>query len=387
MDNLFSKVISEDNLIFSAKRIKRNNCKSVGVDNIHSKDIMNYLSKNMTDIVNALKNDRYVPAPIKRSKILKPNGDFRYIGIPTVTDKVIQQAILQILTPIYEKIFSPYSFGFRPHRNIHQAIEQVKSYFNDGYTYVLEIDLENYFDTINHDRLMSELYKTVKDRQLLRLIRLYLRSDIIYHGKGVPRDYNRGIIQGGSLSPLLANIYLHQLDIELSRRGLRFIRFADDLTIFCNSLSSIQMIKDNICRYIENRMLLKVNKTKTVITTATECKILGFSFYKEQNHYKSYIPTKAVLKLKAKIQDKVNNTESLDEAKVKVSQEITGWYNFYSKADTFISRRKMKRLDRNILECLYKRFSNSQNISDFKEQLQQDRLRLSILDLYKLSDS
>ena len=165
MGNLFSQIISAENLISSAKHIKQNNCKATGIDNIPNKEAYNYLLENMADIVNALEGDKYIPAPIKQSKILKPNGGIRTIGIPTVVDKVIQQAILQVLTPIYEEIFSSYSFGFRPNRNIHQAIEQIKGYFNDGYIYVLEIDLENYFDTINHDRLMSELYKTIEDRQ------------------------------------------------------------------------------------------------------------------------------------------------------------------------------------------------------------------------------
>ena len=387
MGNLFSQIISAENLISSAKHIKQNNCKATGIDNIPNKDALNYLLENMTDIVNALEGDKYIPAPIKRSKILKPNGGIRYIGIPAIADKVIQQTILQILSPIYEEIFSPYSFGFRPNRNIHQAISQVKSYFNDDYIYVIEIDLYNFFDMINHDRLMSELYKNIKDRQLLRLIRIYLRSDIIYHDKVVLRDYNRGTMQGGNLSPLLANIYLHQLDMELSRRGLRFIRYADDISIFCNSLSSAQMIKENICRYIENRLLLEVNQTKTNVLLATECKILGFSFYKEQNQYKSYVPNKSVSKLKEKIHSKICEADTFIEAKVKVQQELTGWYNFYGKADRFISMRTMKKLDKTISEWLYKRFSFNQNIQTFKEQLRQDKYKLSITDLCKSSDS
>lgn len=387
MENLFAKVTTKDNLIGSAKHIKQNRCKATGIDNIPNKEALNFLLENMTDIVNALEGDKYIPAPIKRSKILKSNGNVRNIGIPTVTDKIIQQAILQVLSPIYEEIFSPYSFGFRPNRNIHQAISQVKSYFNDGYIYVIEIDLCNFFDTINHDRLMSELYKNIKDRQLLRLIRLYLRSDIIYHGKVVPRDYNKGTMQGGNLSPLLANIYLHQLDMELSRRGLRFIRYADDISIFCNSLSSALMIRDNICRYIENKLLLKVNQAKTNVLLATECKILGFRFYKEQNQYKSYVPNKSVLKLKEKTHSKIHEADTFVEAKLKVQQELTGWYNFYGKADRFISMRTMKKLDKTILEWLYKRFSFNQNILTFKEQLRQDKYKLSITELNKLSDS
>ena len=387
MENLFTKIIAKNNLIISAKHIKQNSCKATGIDDISNKDALNYLLESMTDIVYALEGDKYIPAPIKRSKILKSNGDVRYISIPTVLDKIIQQAILQVLSPIYEEMFSPYSFGFRPNRNIHQAIAQVKEHFMDGYIYVIEIDLSNFFDTINHDRLMSELYKTIKDKQVLRLIRLYLRSDIIYHGKTVPRDYNKGTIQGGNLSPLLANIYLHQLDMELSRRGLRFIRYADDVTILCNSLSSAQMIKENVCKYIENKLLLKVNQAKTGVLLATDCKILGFKFYKEQNQYKSYVPNKSVLKLKEKIHSKICEADTFIEAKLKVQQELTGWYNFYGKADRFISMRTMRKLDRTILEWMYKRFSVNQNFLTFKEHLRQDRYKLSITELLKMSDS
>jgi len=234
--------------------------------------------------------------------------------------------------------------------------------------------------------MMSELYKEIKDKYPIHLIRLYLQSEIMYHGKSLGRN-NRGLIQGGNLSPLLANVYLNPLDWELSRQGLRFVRYADDITIFCNSKQSAAAIKEKICRFIETKMLLEVNVDKTVVTTPTECNLLGFQFYKEQEEYKTCIPKKAIEKLKSRIRENICKAKNLGTAKQMINEEITGWYEHYKKADRFLSNRKMKSIDTRIIESFYKNFGKKQNIKAFKEELWNDDKILFIKKIRELSDN
>lgn len=386
MNNLYSEIISRDNLLNSAKQIKSKSCIATGIDNIPCKLADTYLVEYMEEIIMSLQQDNYIPAPIKRVIIPKPNGGYRSIGVPTVMDKIIQLSIVKVLTPIYEDIFHPYSYGFRAGKSIHTAITQTKEYLDNGYIHIVQIDLDSFFDTINHDKMMSELFKTIKDKQLLKLIRLYLQSEIIQNGKSLGKSYC-GLIQGGNLSPLLANVYLNPLDWELSRQGIRFIRFADDLILFCNSIESATAIKNNICRLIEQKMLLKVNTNKTVITTPTECNILGLQFCIEQNEYKSGVPKKSIERLKAKVNANIDNAVDFNEAKRTINDELVGWYAHYIHADKFLSNREMKSIDNIILEKLYKRFGNGMKIKEFKEQLWQDKKNLFMMKIYKLSDN
>lgn len=387
MDNLYYEIIKRNRLISCAHKIQRKACAGVGVDNIICSKAVSHLLANIDELIWSLSNDIYVPSPIRRVSIEKPNGGIRYIGIPTIMDKIIQQSILEILTPIYERIFNPYSYGFREHRNIHQAILQAKEYINNGYIYIIQIDLSNFFDTIHHDKMMSELYKTIKDKQLLHLIRLYLQSDILYRGKPINRNPTKGMAQGGNLSPLLANVYLHALDTEISRRGIRFIRYADDISIFCNSMQSATAIHNNICRFIEKKLLLEINYSKTKIVTPTNCNMFGFQFYTEQSHYKSCISNKSIQRLKNKLHCNIHNAMNIEKAIQAVNYELIGWYSYYSHADKYLSKRAMKRLDRCILEWLYKQFPCNQNITHFKEQLMQDNRKLSMIEIYKLSNN
>lgn len=284
-------------------------------------------------------------------------------------DKIIQLAIVQVLSPIYEKKFSTYSYGFREKRNIHQVIIQAKQFMNDGYLWVVALDLSKYFDTIHHDRLMSVLFQDIKDEKLLRLIRQFLQSDVVYRNSKVQKELNRGAIQGGNLSPLLANIYLDKLDRELSRRGIRFIRYADDITLFLRDKKFAEKICQNISKFIEDKLLLKVNQKKTMIATPSGINLLGFQFYIDKQEYKSCIPDKSIQRMKEKILNKIDKAETLDRAVKQVNEEITGWTSHYIHADRPLSQRQAKDIDRMILERLYKRFKTNTDIGQFKEQL------------------
>lgn len=386
MNNLYAEIINKDNLMLSAKCVKQKGCTAVGVDNIPCNTADIYLQEHIKEVTGLLQKGKYRPKPIKRVAIEKYGGGIRYIGIPTVLDKIIQLSITNRLSIIYEEIFHPYSFGFRKDRNILNAVTQAKEHLNNGYIHIIQIDLKSFFDTINHDKMMSELYKKIKDKQLLHLIRLYLQSEIIYQGKSMGRS-TKGLIQGGNLSPLLANVYLNPLDWELSRQGLRFVRYADDITIFCNSKQSAAAIKEKICKFIKRKMLLEVNTDKTVVTTPTECNLLGFQFYKEQEEYKTCIPKKAIEKLKSRIRENICKAKNLGTAKQMINEEITGWYEHYKKADRFLSNREIKSIDTRIIESFYKSFGKKQNIKAFKKELWNDDKILFIKKTRELSDN
>ncbi|MGK0469444.1 MAG: RNA-directed DNA polymerase [Clostridium sp.] len=223
--NLMEKILHRDNLNQAYKRVKKNKGSS-GVDGMTVDELLEYLKRNKSQLQKELIEESYTPMPVRRVEIDKPDGGKRLLGIPTVVDRVVQQAIAQVLTPIYEEKFSETSFGFRPGRSQHHAIEKCKEHINDGYKWVVDIDISKYFDTVNHDKLMSILAKDIDDKKVLRLIRKYLQSGVMING--VVAETDIGCPQGGSASPLLSNIYLNELDKELDRRGLRFCRFADD---------------------------------------------------------------------------------------------------------------------------------------------------------------
>ncbi len=369
MNHLFDLLIESTNLYQSARIVKYKAAKAIGIDGINSNDAERYLESHIEELIQSLKDETFRPQPIRQIAIDKPNGGKRLIGIPTVQDKIIQLAIVQVLSPIYEKKFSTYSYGFREKRNIHQAIIQAMQFMNDGYIWVAALDLSKYFDTIHHDRLMSVLFQDIKDRKLLRLIRQFLQSDVVYRNSKVQKELNRGAIQGGNLSPLLANIYLDKLDRELSRRGIRFIRYADDITLFLRDKKSAEKICQNISKFIEDKLLLKVNQKKTMIATPSGINLLGFQFYIDKQEYKSCIPDKSIQRMKEKILNKIDKTETLDRAVKQVNEEITGWTSHYIHADRPLSQRQAKDIDRMILERLYKRFKTNTDIGQFKEQL------------------
>ena len=369
MNHLFNKMIKSTNLCQAARLVKQKGAKAIGIDGIHSKEAVSYLDSHMGEIIQSLMADTFRPQPIKRIAIDKPNGGKRFIGIPTVQDKIIQLAMVQVLSPIYERKFSDYSYGFRKGRNIHQAILQAKQFMNDGYMWVVAIDLSNYFDTIHHDRLMSVLWQDIKDERVLRLIRKFLQSEVVYHNNRIKKEVNQGAIQGGNLSPLLANIYLDKLDWELSRRGIRFLRYADDITLFLRDNKSAEKICQNISKFIEDKLLLKVNQEKTMIATPSEINLLGYQFYIDKQEYKSCITEISIHRMKEKIRNTINDANTIARAIKQINEEVTGWTSHYIHADKPLSQRQAKEIDRMILEQLYKRFKPDTDIGQFKEQL------------------
>lgn len=383
---MYQRIINQDSLRACAKEISHRNGTGIGTDNIPVKKATKHMDNIMDSLIVQLENGTYVPEAIKRVGIPKFSGGTRFIGIPTIADRVIQLSMNKVLDPILDKTFSDYSYGFRRNRNVKQCIEQAKAYLNSGYDIMIQLDLKNCFDKICHDRLMSELYKIIKDVQVLSLIRKYLRCKVIHAGKEFVKPEGMGTVQGGCISPLLANVYLNVLDKELSRRDIKFTRYADDVVLFCKSNNSAYATLHRITRFIEHDMKLEVNRNKTHVTTPKDCNMLGFKFRKEQGLYYSCVPKETVQKLRASIYEIVRSANSFEEAKKAIHYKLTGWFGYFRNADV-LSNRRMHYIDRTILEALYHKFPLGYDIKEYKEMLYKDSLNLSLIKLCKLSDN
>ena len=269
-DGLLEQIVRKDNLNEAFKRVKANKG-SHGIDGMGVDELLHYLKENGETLRQAILNGKYRPNPVRRVEIPKENGKKRNLGIPTVVDRVIQQAIAQVLTPIYEKQFSENSFGFRPKKSQHDAIRRSRSNIAEGYKYVVDMDLEKYFDTVNQSKLVEVLSRTIKDGRVISLIHKYLKAGVVVKHRF--EDTEVGVPQGGNLSPLLSNIMLNELDKELESRGHRFVRYADDMLIFCRSKRSAERTLMNILPFIEKKLFLKVNREKTVVGEARKLNI------------------------------------------------------------------------------------------------------------------
>lgn len=335
MEQLLDLILSNTNLNDAIARVIKNDG-APGIDGMSVKEGRLYFMKHGEEIKQAIRNRTYKPMPVKRVEIPKPDGGVRLLGIPTVIDRMIQQAINQVLSPIFEKQFNDSSFGFRPNRSCHKAIQRSLEYLNEGYTVIVDTDLEKFFDKVNHDKLMQILSLTIKDTDLMSLIRKYLVSGVMV--EGVVMDTEEGTPQGGNLSPLLSNIMLNELDKELTKRGLRFVRYADDCNIYVKSIRAGQRVMESITTFIESKLKLKVNQSKSKVDYYNKgIKFLGFGFYYNPRHgqIRCNVHPKSIKRIKAKIKKLTSRSwsVSLEYRLLKIKQLITGWVNYYKLAD------------------------------------------------------
>ena len=279
-EKLLETIMEDANIEKAIQRVMSNKG-SGGVDKMQVAEVRTHFAQHWSYLKKLIMEGHYSPQAVKRVEIPKDNGKKRELGIPTVTDRVIQQAIVQVLTPIFEPQFSDNSYGFRPRRNAHQAVRKVVEYANEGYRYTVDLDLEKYFDTVNHSRLIQILSQTIKDGRVISLIHKYLNAGVIVKHKF--EETTKGVPQGGPLSPLLSNIYLNEFDKEMERRGNRFVRYADDCVILFKSKRSAMRVKETVTRYLEEKLFVKVNQEKTKVAYITDIKFLGFGFYIEKS--------------------------------------------------------------------------------------------------------
>ena len=316
-----------------------------GIDGMQTDELRDYLNSNWQDLRKEILSGNYRPQAVRKVEIPKPAGGTRMLGIPTVTDRLIQQAIAQWLSPQYEEAFSNYSYGFREGRNAHQAVLQAQANLNEGYEWIIELDLEKFFDRVNHDRLMSLLAKKIPDKGTLKLIRSYLNSGIM--ADGVVSPGTEGTPQGSPLSPLLSNIVLNELDKELQARGHRFVRYADDCSIYVKSEKSAGRVMETITEYIESKLKLKVNRTKSKVSRPIDSTLLGFSFYRSEKGWEIRIAPKSLKKIKKKMKEQTQRKDpgSAKEKIKKMEVVIRGWVNYFCIAR---AKGRMEELDKMI---------------------------------------
>ncbi len=337
---LLEQILSPTNLNRAFKRV-RSNRGSGGIDKMEVESLKDYLVNNKEKLIQSILDGSYRPNPVRRVEIPKEKGT-RKLGIPTVVDRVVQQAIAQSLTPVYEKQFSSNSYGFRPKRNAHQALNKCRNYITDGYKYAVDMDLEKFFDTVNQSKLIEVLSRTVKDGRVVSLIHKYLNAGVVICNKF--EETRRGVPQGGPLSPLLSNVMLNELDKELEKRGHLFVRYADDLVIFCKSKRSADRTLANIVPYIENKLFLRVNREKTEAAYISKIKFLGYSFYVTKGEGRLRVHPKSIAKMKERIKTLTSRSNGWGYARRKkaLRQYITGWVNYFKLADM---RKLLERVD------------------------------------------
>ena len=341
-NKLLELIIRRENLNKAYRRVKRNRG-SAGIDRMQVDELLPYLKEHGDELAQQLREGKYKPNPVRRVEIPKEEkGKVRKLGIPTVVDRMVQQAIAQEMMPLYEVQFSDSSFGFRPGRGTHDALKRCQELADEGYVYVVSMDLAAYFDTVNHSKLIEVLSRTIKDGRVISLIHKFLNAGVMedggFHGT------EEGVPQGGPLSPLLGNVMLNELDKELERRGHKFVRYADDCMIFCKSRKSAERTMKNIIPYITGKLFLKVNLEKTTVAHISKVKYLGYGFYRSKGKCRLRVHPKSIAKMQKKLRELTvrGNRWSNDERKEKLKEYVRGWVNYFRLADM---RQLMSRTD------------------------------------------
>lgn len=331
-ENLLEAILDRNNLNKAYLKVKRNGG-SAGIDGMTVDEMLPYLKEHREELLGALRNGKYKPKAVRRVEIPKPDGGKRKLGVPTVIDRMIQQAIVQVLQPIYEPLFSENSYGFRPKRSAHQAISKALEYYNEGYTQVVDLDLAKYFDTVNHDILIDMLREQIKDERVISLIRKYLKSGVMINGLVSPTT--EGTPQGGNLSPLLSNIYLTAFDKLLESRGHKFVRYADDCNIYVKSRRAAERVMANCVKFLEGKLKLKVNQQKSQVGSPLKLKFLGFSLYKTGKKAGIRPHGKSIKRFKDKIRELTSRKQarSVENILKRIKRYTTGWLGYYSIAD------------------------------------------------------
>ena len=355
-NEILEEILSRDNMNLAYKRVKANKGAS-GIDNMQVDELLQYLKENGDQLKEDIRKGKYNPKAVRRVEIPKADKSKRKLGIPTVVDRVIQQAIAQQLSKIYEPIFSENSYGFRPNRSCHDAILKAKEIMNNGYKWVVDLDLEKFFDTVNQDLLISIIRRTVNEDKVVSLIRKYLQAGVLVNG--VFEKTEKGTPQGGNISPILSNIMLNELDKELESRGLQFVRYADDCIIFTKSKKAAERVMENITKFIEKKLRLKVNRKKSKVDRPWRIKYLGFSFYQTKGKVEIRIHPKSIEKFKDKIREITSrsNAKSMETRFLKLKQVIRGWANYFKIANMKKIAQKLDEwIRRRIRMCYWKQW-------------------------------
>jgi len=333
--DLLERILDRDNLNRAYKRVKANKG-APGVDGMTIEEALPWLREHGKELTDSIRSGKYKPDPVRRKEIPKPDGGVRKLGIPSVKDRVIQQAIAQMLTPIYEPLFTEGSFGYRPERSAQDAIYRIRGYADEGYEWAVLLDLSKYFDTLNHEKLLNLLRREVKDEPVIQLIKRFLKSGVMENG--VVMETNEGSPQGGPLSPLLANIYLNEFDHEYERRGVPVIRYADDIVLLCKSERAAGRLLESSIRYLEDKLKLKVNRDKSHIAKVNatkKFKFLGFAFGKNKDGIFIRVHQKSLKKAKDKLRalTKRNRGINVRQVMAEVKRYMQGWLNYYGMAE------------------------------------------------------
>ena len=351
---LLEKILDDNNLYNAYKQVYKNKGTS-GVDGVTVEELGVYIYKHKEEIKQQIRELKYKPNPVRRVEIPKENGKMRKLGIPTVVDRLIQQAIVQVITPLFEPQFSETSYGFRPNRCCEMAVIKALEYFNDGYDWIVDIDLQAFFDNVNQDKLIGIIRRTIKDGRIVSLIRKYLVSGVMINGVVQPTKI--GTPQGGNLSPLLSNVMLNELDKELEKRGLRFVRYADDCLIMVRSEKAANHVMQTVTNYIEKKLGLKVNVEKSKVARPNDIKYLGFGFYNKKGTWRPKPHLKSVQKFGKKLKDITSrsNAMSISDKITKLNQVIRGWINYFKIADMkTIMTRISEHLRHRLRMCIWK---------------------------------